>query len=401
MQPIERLRESVPASEIRPVVKDGLGSLATLLTEAVDDRVFPGAVLLVGRRGEILCHIAAGTRAGTRDDSPAGAVTLGMVFDVAALTEVAVSTTLLMLLIGNRRVSLDDKVSRYLQGFGVHGKGDITVRHLLGHTSGLPNWIPFFEELVELNTGARAGILATRAAKEYVYRSIAQLRIRNAPGEKRVYSDVGFILLGQLVEVLTGLRLDQAAQRYVFQPLGMSSSSFIDLSLIKRRGIHPVAELIAPTEECSWRKRVLCGEVHDDNAWAMGGVAGHSGLFTTALDLHRLASKLLQSHSRSDNSSETPYLSPDILAAFWGGATNGERCAPLGWEHPSDENALGDSKLGAHWVGCNGFTGCSLWIDPQSGVDIILVSNRIYPSRSNKKIQNFRAALHNAVCGLI
>src|SRR5690606_3144606 len=112
-------------------------------------------------------------------------------------------------------------------------------------------------------------------------------------------------------EVLTGLSLEKAAQRYIFAPLGLKSTSYIDLSMVKRRGIAPVTDLIAPTEECPWRKRMLCGEVHDDNAWAMGGIAGHSGIFTTAFDLHVFARELLASFHR-----QSTFVSRHVLEVF-------------------------------------------------------------------------------------
>lgn len=370
-----------------------------LMREALEDEVFPGAVLLVGRDGRVLIHEAFGKRSVKSDDDQAtpAAMSPHTVFDVAALTMPVVTTSCMMRLLEAGKISLQDRVARYVQSFGVWGKNDITIEHLLAHTSGLPAWLPLFEELVELNSRNRLGLLTSRAAKEHVYKSLNSVELKHKPGTTRVFSDVGFILLGQLIELLTGLPLDKAAFKLLFQPLGLSSSSFVDLSLIRRRGIHPVPELIAPTEDCAWRKRVLCGEVHDDNAWAMGGVAGHCGLFSAAPDLHRVSTVLLDAyHGRSS------FVRRETLRQFWQGVRLSEtEVAVLGWDSPSKDNGLAESKLSPNARGGCGFTGCSLWIEPDLGLDIILLSNRVHPSRNNKKLQAFRPRLHDAVLAVV
>jgi CubicO group peptidase (beta-lactamase class C family) len=298
-----------------------------------------------------------------------------------------------MKLLEEKKMRLEDRISRYIQGFGVLGKAPITVGQLLSHSSGLPHWHPYFEELLRHNTGSRLGILTSKGARDYVYNSINRSALKSEPGTRQTYSDVGFILLGELIETLTGLPLDKAAIRYVFQPLGLRSTSFIDLALVKRRGIQPVQDVIAPTEDCPWRKRVLCGEVHDDNAWAMGGIAGHAGLFTSARDLHRFASTIV-----SSSRGECDFLKEETVNQFWQRPEHfSEGSWKFGWDTPSRDNGLGESALSAGAVGHCGFTGCSLWIEPERDLHVILLSNRIHPSRSNKKIFAFRAELHNAV----
>lgn len=380
----------------KPVQVTPFAEVSNLLNGAVEDQVFPGAVLLIGKNGQILFNQAVGQRTLSPKASGDTSMSLSTVFDIAEVTRVVVTSTLLMLFTENNRIRLDDKISRYLQGFGIFGKGEMSVAHLLAHTSGLPQSVDFFEELNKLNSGSRAGILASRAAKDFVYREIGQTKTKFTPGLKRLTSDVGFIVLGQLIETLTGLKLDHAAQRFIFQPLGISSSSFVDLALIRRRGILPIEELIAPTEDCSWRGRILCGEVHDENAWAMGGISGHAGLFASASDLHKFASALIQSYSRGG------YLKQNTVRTFFsanapeGTFPEDERWA-LGWDNPSKENGMIDSRLSAQAVGMNGFSGCSLWLEPEKGIDIILLSNRIHPNRNNKKIQNFRIQLLDAI----
>ena len=236
------------------------------------------------------------------------------VFDVAGLTSVVSTTTLIMKFVEMGKLKLEDKVSRYIQGFGVSGKSMISIEHVLAHASGLPAWVPYYEELVMANAGDRIGILTSRGARDYVYNSVNRSSLKFPPGSKQLYSDLGLMLLGNMIEQLSGLSLDRATQKYLFQPLGLKSSSYVELAMIKRRGIHPVKDRIAPTEDCPWRSRVLCGEVHDDNAWAMGGIAGHSGLFTNAADLHLFSSELLKAFR-----GKSEYLRRDTVMRFFTG----------------------------------------------------------------------------------
>lgn len=367
---------------------------SALLRKGVDEGVFPGAVLLVARSGQVIFREAVGFKSyqSTKNPDPSP-MSVDTVFDIASLTSAVVTTTILMKLVEGNQIRLDDRISRYIQPFGVFGKSPITLNQVLTHRSGLPHWLPFFEDLLRENAGARMGILTSKGAREFIYNQINRCELKYEPGTKQVYSDVGLILLGHLVEVLTGVSLEKAAQRYVFQPLGLKSTSFIDLSMVKRRGIHPVTDLIAPTEECSWRKRMLCGEVHDDNAWAMGGIAGHSGLFSTAADIHSFARELLAAFHR-----QSSFVTRNALEVFWAPTgVEGESAWRLGWDSPSEENGMNTSRLSKNSIGICGFTGCSLWMEPLEGLEIVLMSNRIHPNRSNKKIRSFRPQLHDAV----
>ncbi len=379
-----------------------------LLRRGVEDGVSPGMGVVVSRNGTVLYAHSHGHKTFRNSKTPdPAAMTLETVFDLAGLTMVMVTTTLIMKLVESQRLRLDDRVCRYLQGFGVLGKSPITVRHLLNHTSGMPAWHPFYEELLRAQCGDRRGILTSRGARDYVLTCINRMSLKYEVGARQVFSDINFILLGFLVELLTGVSLEKAAFRYVFQTLGLKSTSYVDLSLMKRRGIHPITDVIAPTEDCPWRKRVLCGEVHDDNAWAMGGISGHSGLFSTAYDVHTFGCELLRAYYGAST-----LIRSDVVRSFWepsrsggkgssGTGSNGasERGVGwrLGWDSPSQENGLHDAGLGPDAVGCNGFTGCSLWIEPHDRIVAIVVSNRVHPTRSNKKILAFRPELHRTI----
>lgn len=366
-----------------------------LLESAIEDGVFPGAVVVAGQNGQELYKRAVGLKWLKGTNIPLNnQVSQENIFDVASLTSSVVTTTLIMLLVQQGRVQLSDKVSRYLDGFSVFGKSQINIAHLLSHSSGLPAWMPYFEEILRANSTTHLGMITSRGARDYIITSIKRSQLKFEPGSKQIYSDLGLITLGFLIELLTGLSLERAAIQYVFQPFNLKNTSFIDLSRIKRRGIHPVKDLIAPTEECPWRKRIVCGEVHDDNAWAMGGIAGHSGLFTNANDLFSFASQLVVAYR-----GQSTVLAKDVLHGFWHAFERGSEddLWQYGWDTPGKENGLAEVGLSKLAVGMCGFTGCSLWIEPRDGTVIVLMSNRVHPTRSNRKMRTFRSALHEAI----
>jgi len=372
--------------------------VTTLLQGAVQENVFPGAVLLVAKDGQVVFHKSVGLKSAKlskdADPKPMGQDT---VFDIGAVTQAVATTTLFMRLIEIGKVKLTDRVSIYLQGFSVHNKSGITIADLLTHSAGFPSSHPFFEELLQENTGSRLGILTSKGARDYIINVINRSSLKYPPHTRQVQSEIGFILLGQIVEILTGTTLDKALHKYVIAPLGLKSTSYIDLSLIRRRGIHPVTDLIAPTEHCPWRQRVIWGEVQDDNAWAMGGIAGHNGLFSTAYDLHILTRELLFAYRGGST-----FLKRESVQNLFKGppAIDESGESPLyryGWESPNKENGMIDSEISASAVGSNGATGCSVWLEPEKGVEIILLTNRSHTSRSNKKINTFRPSLHTKI----
>ena len=352
-------------------VSENWSPIRALLEEAIADGVSPGVVLLAAKRGQVRIFEAAGRRTSqVSEEITASMIAKETVFDIGSLTFPVVTAYLTKQLIESGTLKLTDSVSRYLQGFSVLGKSKITIGHLLAQNSGLVEAHPFYEDLTREHSGARRGILASRGAKDYVFNWINRSGLQFEPGTKQAPSDLNGIVLGGIIEALTGLSLDRAAQKMIFQPLEMRSTGFIDLNLIRRGGVQPVTDMIAPTEECTWRKRVLCGEVHDENAWAMGGIAGHAGLFASAEDLHKFAAHLLGQKNE------------------W---------ASLGWESANAENELEQVGFSSRAFGCCSFTGCSLWIDPEKEIDIVLMTNRVHPSRANKKIRSFRPQLFQSV----
>ncbi len=379
---------------IQVVPRDTFRQVNEILEEAVEQGAFPGATLIVGKHGQEVFRRAVGVRSlKVAKGEELQPMQIGTVFDVASLTQQIVTTTLIMRLVEAGSVRLEDRVSRYLQGFSVYNKSPVTVGHLLAHCSGLAHWHPYFEELQKENSGSRIGVLTSRGAREYVYNALNRCHLKYQPGSKELFSDLGFIVLGNLIEVLTGLDLAKAAQRYVFQAFGLKSTSYIDLTMIRRRGIHPVTDLIAPTEECAWRKSVLCGEVQDDNAWAMGGVAGHAGLFSSVEDVHAFATEMLRAYL-----GQSGILDAHTVRNFWARTTYvPESTWASGWQVPCAENELAKVGFSELAIGHNSFTGCSLWIDPKFGLSISFLNNRVHPSRNNKKIRAVRENLFKAI----
>ncbi|MBI3796086.1 MAG: serine hydrolase, partial [Deltaproteobacteria bacterium] len=361
------------------------------VTEAVDRGVFPGVVVLVNRAGTILYRRAVGWRSLEPDQQPVSAET---VFDLASLTKPLATTLAIMLLVREKKLRLDDHVVRFFPNFGVHGKTGMTLRQLLSHSSGLPAWRPYYREMIDLEAkGRKVGFVGTHSAKEFVYTQLQREKLEAPPGQQAIYSDLGFMLLGATVEAISGLELDQYCWNKIFRPLGLRSTSFINLELVRRRRLEPVVEQFASTERCSWRKRVLCAEVHDDNAYAMGGVAGHAGLFSTVDDVDRLANCLIACYR-----GESDFLSAATMREFWTRDDHvpGSTWA-LGWDTPSPQHSSAGELFSAHSVGHLGFTGTSLWIDLDRHVHVIVLSNRVHPQRDNDKIQAFRPELHNAI----
>jgi CubicO group peptidase (beta-lactamase class C family) len=358
--------------------------------EAVAQGCFPGAVVLVSRGEEVVFERAFGFRSLVPEKTPMERDTI---FDLASLTKPLATTTAIMLLMAEKKISLDDRVTRFFSNFGVFGKTYVTFRHLLAHCSGLPAWKPYYEEILKDERKGKVNFVASRAAKSYVFERIHREKALSPAGSQALYSDLGFMLLGEVVEEISGWTLDRFCLDKIFRPLKLRSISFIDLTQIKARRIQPAKEMIAPTENCPWRKRIAWGEVHDDNAYAMGGVAGHAGLFSSAQEIHRFVGRLRLCSMGRDSflpaALVREFLSRDRTVA-------GSTCA-LGWDTPSPEHSSAGGAFSPNTVGHLGFTGTSLWWDLEKDCCVILLTNRIHPSRSNDRIKSFRPYIHDLI----
>ena len=365
-------------------------SVENAFQEAVAEGVFPGAVVLVSKDDSVVYERAFGYRSLLPHKS---AMEVGTIFDLASLTKPMATTVAIMLLIREKKLRLDDQVTRVIPMYGVFGKSLTTFRHLLNHSSGLPAWKAFFEEIIKNEKSGRINFVASRAAKNYVFEQIHREKAVSSPGVLSVYSDLGFIILGEAIEILTGNTLDRYCQDRIFKPLGLRSTGFVDLSELRTRRLQPIEDMIAPTENCPWRKKVLCGEVHDDNAYAMGGVAGHAGLFSSARDVHAFLVRMNNCLHGKDS-----FVPQSVLQEFLTkGASSSHTNFALGWDTPSAEKSASGSLFSSRSVGHLGFTGCSIWWDLEKDCHIVLLTNRVHPSRKNEKIKDFRPQIHDQI----
>ncbi|HEX2656856.1 MAG TPA: serine hydrolase domain-containing protein [Polyangia bacterium] len=343
-----------------------------LCAEAVSAGVVPGAVVLASADGQTAFHEAFGQRQLIPDSWPA---TLDTLYDVASVSKAVVTSVLAMQAVGSGAFRLDDAVANHLPEFVGEGKPAVTVRHLLSHASGLPAHRPFYERVVP-GADRRLGILRAAAAEPLIA----------PPGARSVYTDLGFILLGWLLERLGGARLDQQARRSIFEPLGLTATTFTP-----EVGAAP----IAATEVCAVRERTVVGEVHDLNAFALEGVAGHAGLFSTAGELAAVARALRAAWHGDAGAS---LVERDVIREFWRPAGVPESNWRLGWDGPAAHNSQAGARISRAAVGHLGFTGCSLWIDPASDRFVVLLSNRVHPAvRDDPRFRAFRPAVHDAI----
>src|SRR5579859_4565669 len=338
---------SAAAAKSTPARADvHLGSVDGIINQAIADGNIPGAVLVVGHNGKVFYRKAYGNRALEPKREP---MTLDTVFDLASLTKVIATTTAVMQLVEQGRVRLNDPVAKYLPEFAQNGKEDITVRQLLTHYSGLaPD--------LDLTT--------PWAGKNTAYQLAFVEPAETVPGSGFVYSDINFIMLGALVEKVSGENLDIYTEKHIFAPLKMTHTRFVP----------PVSwrQKIAPTQYDE-NNHMLWGVVHDPTARRMGGVAGHAGLFSTADDLAKFAQVLLNGGDgilspltvAKMTSPQTPPSAP-ILRGF-------------GWDIDSPFSSNRGDLLPVGSFGHTGFTGTSLWIDPTTRTFIIVLSNAVHP----------------------
>src|SRR5215831_12342199 len=370
--------EQVPASPMTLQPLDARGEVQLkpafdVIEQAIADRAFPGATLAVGYRGKLSLHAFGNLRY----DAKSPAVNIHTMYDIASLTKVVVTTTLVEKLVEGdfpSPLSLDSPIERYLPAWTTgpmpEWRHKVTVRNLMTHTSGLPP----FKEYWRTSTG-----------KADTLRMIFAEPLEYEPGSKVVYSDLGIILMAEIVQRLTGKPLDRLARECIFEPLGMSNAMY-----------NPPKNLwpeIAPTEiDNRLRHRLVQGEVHDENAYAIGGVSGHAGVFSTSPDLAAFCQMLLNggvyAHQR--------IVKRETIAEFTAPQALAKNTRTLGWVVPSEGGSSGH-YFSSHSYGHTGFTGTTIWIDPDRQLFVVLLTNRVNPTRENMKIAQVRPAVHDAV----
>jgi CubicO group peptidase (beta-lactamase class C family) len=344
-----------------------------VLTRALADSAFPGAIAVVGNRRGELAEVAVGHL--TWGEPPL--VDRHTLWDLASLTKVMGTTVSIMRLVDAGKIDVDAPVQRYLPEWTGPGKSAVTVRHLLTHSSGLPAFKPYDRITTD---------------RDSIDKLMFATPLDSAPGRAMIYSDIGGYLLGRIVARVSGMPLDQYVRK-TYSDLGMTETMF-----------NPPRDLwprVAPTEFDSLRGGLVRGKVHDERAYYLGGVSGHAGLFSSAADLSRAARMLLNGGP--------PLVSAPTLARFSGYADSSFSNRGLGWQKPSypgmkfsTAGPWGLSKaISSRAFGHTGFTGTSIIVDPANDVYILLLSNRVNPTRNNSKIGGVRTRLTDAIYAVI
>ncbi|MBF0210485.1 MAG: serine hydrolase [Desulfamplus sp.] len=375
-----------------------IDAVARFMQNGVNSGVFPGAVLLVSYKDEIVFHDAFGLA----DIYSGQLMQKGSIFDLASLTKPLSTALCMMKLVKKKSILVHNTLGDVLNREEISKKCDkkklnISIDQLLCHTSGLPAHKPFYKEVMAIPKTDRRNMIRQLILNEPLVAT---------PNQEQIYSDLGYILLAWIIEKLSSSRIDIFAHNELYQLLGVNDLFFIPLIETKEdtKNIdgHNKIDLrmlkfIVPTEMCPWRRKILRAEVHDDNAWAVGGVEGHAGLFGTALAVWRILIEIMRLIHQKDS----PLFDGDTLRSFL--AKRGDFEMVAGFDTPSMVGSSSGRYFSPSSIGHLGFTGTSFWLDPVKSLIVILLSNRVHPNRENQKIKAFRPKIHdivvNSICG--
>ena len=354
---------------------DVLNRLDDVILEAIRDRAFPGAAVAVARGGVLVKLRGYGHFTYADVDR----VSERSLYDLASVTKVIATTAAAMKLYEEGRLDLDERVAHYLPEFGQRGKARVTIRQLLSHSAGQRAFHPFHTD---------EDITSPRDILRFIYADSSRYR----PGTRTVYSDFDMIVLGEVIGGITRRPLDEYVHDVFFEPLGMTSTSYLGTG---RRD-----PTVVPTEsDRSFRGRIIQGEVHDETAWMLGGVSGHAGLFSTAEDLARFAYMM----ANGGEAYGRRYFQPETIQLFTRRVSSrGRYPMALGWMSWRSQNEGSSSAgrfFGPRSFGHTGYTGTSIWIDPDEELFVILLTNRVFPTRRNSRIRNVRPAFADAAAG--
>ena len=330
-----------------------------LLENGSREGAFPGAVLLVSYRGQV--------------------------FDLASLTKPLATALGVMKLVDQGTIELDRPLYELLQTAPLKGKRDLTPRLLLSHAAGLADWKPFYLKLVQFSPASRKAMLREQ---------ILDLPFAYRPGSRCIYSDLGYMLLEWIIEEKIGETLGAFLERACYEPLSLKKTF-----LGSENCPHKIrCECFAATEDCPWRGRIIRGEVHDENAYALMGYSGHAGLFGTAEEVLALVN-MLREHYRGNRDD---FFSAATVREFFRRQNIVKDCTfALGWDTPSPENSSAGKYFSEHSVGHLGYTGTSVWMDLEKDVIVVFLTNRVHPTRKNKKIKAFRPLIHDTVMEML
>ena len=366
--------------------------LKKLLVEGVEKGVFPGAAAGVFYRNKKAENKVISYYGNASLVPQKKILKKNKIFDLASLTKPLATTLAILCLLKNKKVKIEETLPSLLQKNVMGKKSKITLRQLLNHSSGLPAHREYYKKLREIPFKERKELLETWILEE---------ELESIPGTKTAYSDLGFMLLGRMIEIKSGESLDRFVDKKIMQPLGFGKKIFFinTEEFNKLTTVTNKKESFVATENCPWRKKILCGEVHDDNCFALGGVSGHCGLFGDIESVLDLCVSILDLWKKRK---EHPNINNQDLQAFLGWQEPEiETTRVLGFDTPSAKESSGGRFLSRSSVGHLGFTGTSFWIDPVKELVIVLLSNRVHPNRDNDKIRKFRPFFHDAVIGKI
>ncbi len=353
-----------------------------LMRKGVEEKVFPGAILLVWYQGRVVYHKGVGLADVGEKIVP---VTPSMVYDLASLTKPLATTLSVIYLVSRGKLSLDDNLQKVFEGQRdiSDDKKLITVRHLLSHTSGYPAYRPYYQKLASVDPRDRGNVL---------FELLTDESLEAKPGEKTCYSDLGFLMLQVIIETITGESLWNFVCKKFFWPLKLNTLVFSPKQL---NLTPPSGHSCVSTGLCPWRKRKLCGEVHDENASVLGGIAGHAGLFGSARDICSILVFLFRLYKGGAN---VLGIDSQCVQIFWRRQKElGDGSRTLGFDTPSVCDSSAGKYFSENSVGHLGFTGTSFWFDLEKELLVILLSNRVYFGRNNEKIKAFRPAIHDTV----
>jgi len=343
----------------------------SIVNEGIQQKAFPGAALLINLNGVTIYKNGFGK---FTYDSNSPVVKTSTIYDLASLTKVIAATTAAMICIDSNYFMLDDKVGKYIPEFGTNGKENITIRNLLLHNSGLPAWKKFYDK---------------KLTREQILLEIYSSGLEYETGIKSVYSDFGMIILAKVIEKVTNTTLDKFCEKKIFEPLGMNDTFFNPPDSVKKR--------IPPTENDNyWRHRLIKGEVHDETASLLGGVSGHAGLFSSVEDLEKFMIMILNKGVYQNQR----IINSETIELFTKRQSQ-ENSRALGWDTKSEKGSSAGNLFGENSFGHTGFTGTSIWVDPDRNLFVVFLTNRVYPSRVNNKILLIRPLLHDAVINSI
>ncbi len=367
--------------------------VSEILDKGISEGIVSGALVAAAQHGRFTTQICRGNKVSMEGAAESVPLDFTTVFDLGTLTEVVCTATLMMRLITGGKVTLLDRASRFVQSLAVGQRSQITLAHLLAHVAGYGTATGVADDIIRAHAGARPGLLSSSGARQYAYHLLHKLPPRYEPGTRQIRSDADYIVLGEICEAITGMPLERAFSRVVAAPLGLRSLNFIELSSVRSKNVRPMTEVFAPMGKCPRRGRVVCGEVWDEHAWAMGGVSGHNGLFGTADDLIVWAAEMLAALK-----GQSDLISEEVARAFLAPKIPGfDPDWRLGFDGVVSPEGAAAAGVAPEAVTASSGTGCSVVIEPKRDlIAIVLTSGSVAPGMA-KRFASMRSDIHSAL----